>query len=181
MKRYWIIAAFCLTACLSGCSALQTKTAAQPPQTKAAAAKTETTSAPADTTEAVSTESPAEQPSDENDEDLNAALFRSAAAAAQMEITTGQTTEFLDMICSYPVTVVKGDEVTVLNNLDDLEKMGLKALYTEDLLKAVGEADSDAIEIMDGTAILGDTDGAYVVLGTGDSDVIGITEFHYPN
>ena len=106
--------------------------------------------------------------------------IRSAASTAQMEITTGLTTEYLDMICSYPVTVFQGDKTTVLEDLDDLDAIGLKTLYTDELLKAVGEADPDKIVIVDDTALLGDPEGAYIVLGKDVYDVIGITEFHYP-
>ena len=117
---------------------------------------------------------------EEDEEDLNEALFRSAASTAQMEITTGLTTEYLDMICSYPVTVYHGDKTTVLKDLDDLNAIGLKALYTDELLKAVGEADPEQIVITDDTALLGDPEGAYIILGKDVYDVIGITEFHYP-
>ena len=58
--------------------------------------------------------------------------------------------------------------------------IGGEALYTDALLKAVGDADPDAIVIVDDTALLGDPDGAYIVLGKDQTDVIGITEFHYP-
>ena len=69
---------------------------------------------------------------------------------------------------------------TIRNEMADLEEMGLEALYTDALLKAVGDADPDAIVIVDDTALLGDPDGAYIVLGKDQTDVIGITEFHYP-
>ncbi len=180
MKHYWIITALCISACLSGCSLLGGEAVPNLSRTKSAASKVNAAApsktAPVETTFAETSSAETE----DEDEDLNTALFRSAAATAQMEITTGLTTEFLDMICSYPVTVMKGDSVTVLKDLDDLEEMGLEALYTDALLKAVGDADPDAIVIVDDTALLGDPDGAYIVLGKDQTDVIGITEFHYP-
>ena len=180
MKHYWIITALCISACLSGCSLLGGEAVPNLSRTKSAASKVNAAApsktAPVETTFAETSSAESE----DEDEDLNTALFRSAAATAQMEITTGLTTEFLDMICSYPVTVMKGDSVTVLKDLDDLEEMGLEALYTDALLKAVGDADPDAIVIVDDTALLGDPDGAYIVLGKDQTDVIGITEFHYP-
>lgn len=184
MKLYWILAAICTTAALSACSmagpSVSKMTGApttEAPSVSAAAAQTQ---AKEEASEPPTTVAVLPSSQEEDEEDLNEALFRSAASTAQMEITTGLTTEYLDMICSYPVTVYHGDKTTVLKDLDDLNAIGLKALYTDELLKAVGEADPEQIVITDDTALLGDPEGAYIILGKDVYDVIGITEFHYP-
>ena len=186
MKLYWIIATICTTAALSGCSlagsSVSKMTAVKTTEASSTAASSSAseTEAETDGSGPQSGQAPASVWSEEDEEDLNEALFRSAASTAQMEITTGLTTEYLDMICSYPVTVFQGDKTTVLEDLDDLDAIGLKTLYTDELLKAVGEADPDKIVIVDDTALFGDPEGAYIVLGKDVYDVIGITEFHYP-
>ena len=186
MKLYWIIATICTTAALSGCSlagsSVSKMTAVKTTEASSTAASSSAseTEAETDANGPQTAQAPTSVSSEEDEEDLNEALFRSAASTAQMEITTGLTTEYLDMICSYPVTVFHGDKTTVLEDLDDLDAIGLKTLYTDELLKAVGEADPDKIVIVDDTALLGDPEGAYIVLGKDVYDVIGITEFHYP-
>ncbi len=111
--------------------------------------------------------------------DLEMALFRSTASTAQMEITTGLTTEYLGYICNFPVRVVKGDQEIILKDEKDLDNMGLEPLYTDELLKAMKDFDTEKLEIQDETAIVGDINTAYVVLGKDENDIIGITEFHY--
>ena len=186
MKLYWIIATICTTAALSGCSlagsSVSKMTAVKTTEASSTAAYSSAseTEAETDANGPQTAQAPTSVSSEEDEEDLNEALFRSAASTAQMEITTGLTTEYLDMICSYPVTVFQGDKTTVLEDLDDLDAIGLKTLYTDELLKAVGEADPDKIVIVDDTALFGDPEGAYIVLGKDVYDVIGITEFHYP-
>ncbi len=186
MKLYWIIATICTTAALSGCSlagsSVSKMTAVKTTEASSTAASSSAseTEAETDANGPQTAQAPTSVSSEEDEEDLNEALFRSAASTAQMEITTGLTPEYLDMICSYPVTVFQGDKTTVLEDLDDLDAIGLKTLYTDELLKAVGEADPDKIVIVDDTALLGDPEGAYIVLGKDVYDVIGITEFHYP-
>ena len=61
----------------------------------------------------------------------------------------------------------------------DLEKMGLEALYTPELLEAMSEADPENLEIQDWKAVMGDPEGACVVLGKDENGLTGITEFRY--
>lgn len=112
------------------------------------------------------------------DEDLKTALFRSGAYTVQMEITTGLTTEFLDGLLNYPVSV-NSSEPSVLKGTEDLEKMGIERLYTDELLKAVGECDVDSLEIENGEMTIGDPDGANVVISEDENGNVGITEFNY--
>lgn len=112
------------------------------------------------------------------DEDLEMALFRSSAYSVQNEITTGLTTEYLDGLLSYPVQV-NFAEPTVLNSLEDLEKLGLEKLYTDELLKAVGDCDIDSLELKDGKMVIGDPEGANVVISEDENGYIGIVEFNY--
>ena len=177
---------------LSGCSLVDFTASKAPAATEAAAKDADAKEA--GSKEAATNEStvPKDTSSDQDAEtvltdeemdeaEIEEALFSSFAYSAQNEITTGLTTEFLDAICSYPVKVTHGDkETAVLKDVADLEKMGLNALYTDELLEAVGAADPEKIVIVDATAILGDPDGAYVLLGRDDTGAIGITEFHYP-
>ena len=168
MKLYWIIATICTTAALSGCSlagsSVSKMTAVKTTEASSTAASSSAseTEAETDANGPQTAQAPTSVSSEEDEEDLNEALFRSAASTAQMEITTGLTTEYLDMICSYPVTVFQGDKTTVLEDLDDLDAIGLKTLYTDELLKAVGEADPDKIVIVDDTALFGDPEGAII-------------------
>ena len=89
------------------------------------------------------------------------------------------TTEYLGYICNFPVRVVKGDQEIILKDEKDLDNMGLEPLYTDELLKAMKDFDTEKLEIQDETAIVGDINTAYVVLGKDENDIIGITEFHY--
>ena len=92
MKHYWIITALCISACLSGCSLLGGEAVPNLSRTKSAASKVNAAApsktAPVETTFAETSSAETE----DEDEDLNTALFRSAAATAQMEITTGLRT-----------------------------------------------------------------------------------------
>lgn len=113
----------------------------------------------------------------EEEEDLYTALFRSGAYVVQMEITTGLTTEFLDPLCNYPVKVfVDGGEDTIEDE-DDIKRIGLDTLYSEELQAAVKAFDVEKMEIKDGRAVMGDGDH-YVVLEMDEYENVGITEFH---
>ena len=113
----------------------------------------------------------------EEEEDLYTALFRSGACVVQMEITTGLTTEFLDPLCNYPVKVfVDGGEDTIEDE-DDIKRIGLDTLYSEELQAAVKAFDVEKMEIKDGRAVMGDGDH-YVVLEMDEYENVGITEFH---
>lgn len=74
---------------------------------------------------------------------------------------------------------MKNGKETVLNNEDDLDKMGLDALYTEELVNAVKNTDIDNLEVENDKAILGDVNTAYVVIDKDENDNIGVKEFHY--
>ena len=191
MKKILVMGILCASMNLAACSVLPIDTGKpvqttqrQPEtqkETEETKKETEETPSPVQT-EAVKAESVA-APSPVEEEDMEAeihdALFRSTASAVQMEITTGKTTEYLDSFCNYPIRVVKGEKETMINDLKDLEKIGLKELYTDSLLKAVEAADPETMEIEDGMAVLGDPDTAYVVLGKDENGIIGIAEFHY--
>ena len=64
-------------------------------------------------------------------------FFWSMGSTVQMEITTGLTTEYLANLCAFPVTVHVNEEEIVLETEEDLEELGLDALYTDGLLEAV--------------------------------------------
>ncbi len=118
-----------------------------------------------------------EESEEEDEASLELESFRSTASVAQMEITTGLTTEYLSYLCNFPVTVELEKETIVLKNLEDLDELGLEALYTEELIAAMKNCDTDKLEIQNGTMRVGDEDH-YVILGTDENDVIGITTFH---
>ncbi len=121
---------------------------------------------------------PCRKKAEEEDEaSLELESFRSTASVAQMEITTGLTTEYLSYLCNFPVTVELEKETIVLKNLEDLDELGLEALYTEELIAAMKNCDTDKLEIQNGTMRVGDEDH-YVILGTDENDVIGIAAFH---
>lgn len=115
----------------------------------------------------------------EDEAEMEMSLFRSTASVVQMEITTGLTTEYLDPLLLYPVRVVRQGEEVLINDYADLEKMGLEALYTPELLEAMSEADPENLEIQDWKAVMGDSEGACVVLGKDENGLTGITEFRY--
>ena len=115
----------------------------------------------------------------ENEAEMEMSLFRSTASVVQMEITTGLTTEYLDPLLLYPVRVVRQGEEVIINDYADLEKMGLEALYTPELLEAMSEADPENLEIQDWKAVMGEPEGACVVLGKDENGLTGITEFRY--
>lgn len=113
------------------------------------------------------------------DDDETSAEFRSTAYAVQNEITTGKTTEYLDGLLNYPVTVdVLGDQTT-LNNQDDVKKYGLDKLYTQELKDAVGKADIENLKIENDRAVLGDKDSAYVIINKNKDGYIGVEGFYY--
>lgn len=111
------------------------------------------------------------------DSDLDTALFWSMGETVQMEITTGLTTEYLAGLCAFPVTVLLKGEETVLKSEGDLEKLGLDALYTDALLKAVENCDVRKQKIEGGKMTVGD-DKNFVILEMEDSGAIGIREFN---
>ena len=113
----------------------------------------------------------------EEEEDLYTALFRSGAYVVQMEITTGLTTEFLDPLCNYPVKVFVGGGEDTIEDEDDIKRIGLDTLYSEELQAAVKAFDVEKMEIKDGRAVMGDGDH-YVVLEMDEYENVGITEFH---
>ena len=123
--------------------------------------------------------SPADVTNSAEDMEVEEILFRNAVGAVQMEITTGLTTEYLNPLMNYPVLVVRGEETITINDRDELDAIGLDALYTPELLEAVEAADPDAVEIKDWKAVLGNPDTAYVVIGRDEHGIDGITEFHY--
>ena len=114
---------------------------------------------------------------EEEDEDLYMDLFRSGASVVQMEITTGLTTEYLDPLCNYPVKVYLGGEEKTVEDEEGLKEIGLDALYSDALINAVKDFDTDSIEVTDGRAVMGD-DTLYVVLEMDEYENVGITEFH---
>ncbi len=113
----------------------------------------------------------------EEEVDLHTALFRSGASVVQMEITTGLTTEYLDGLCNYPVKVYLDGKVETVEDEAGLKKIGLEALYSDALVAAVKDFDTESLEIKDGKAIMGDSDH-YVVLEMDEYENVGITEFH---
>ena len=115
----------------------------------------------------------------EDEAEIEMILFRNTASVAKMEITTGLTTEYLDPLLLYPVRVVKQGEEVIIKDYNDLEKMGLEALYTPELLKAIEASDPESVEIRDWRAVMGDPEGAYIVLERDENGLSGIREFHY--
>ena len=113
----------------------------------------------------------------DEEEDMTEALFRSSASVVQMEITTGLTTEYLDPLCNYPVKVYLGGEEKTVEDEEGLKEIGLDALYSDALINAVKDFDTDSIEVTDGRAVMGD-DTHYVVLEMDEYENVGITEFH---
>ncbi len=185
-----LTAAVYLTGCSEAATLFGTKTKAE--AKPAAGETTEKTGSPKakeDSAQASETESrPASRAEEtpfperegengEEEEDLYTALFRSGAYVVQMEITTGLTTEFLDPLCNYPVKVfVDGGEDTIEDE-DDIKRIGLDTLYSEELQAAVKAFDVEKMEIKDGRAVMGDGDH-YVVLEMDEYENVGITEFH---
>lgn len=109
--------------------------------------------------------------------DLETALFWSMGSTVQMEITTGLTTEYLANLCAFPVTVHINEEEIVLETEEDLEELGLDALYTDGLLEAVKNCDIEKQKIQNGRMVVGD-DFNCVVLEMEDSGSPGIKEFY---
>lgn len=183
MKKILVLLAICASVNLTACAGLpfELQKPEGKPKQEAVQTTSETTAELPASSEAAETESSEQADSEESadDIDMDTALFRSTASTAQMEITTGLTTEYLSYLCNFPVRVVKGDQETILKDEGDLEKMGLDSLYTDELLTAVKEFDTDKLEIQDGTTIVGDLGTAYIVLGKDQNDIVGITEFHY--
>lgn len=113
-----------------------------------------------------------------HDEELAEAHFQSTAYTVQMEVTTGLTTEYLGSLCNFPITVNNGEKETTINNQEELDAFGLNTIYTEALLTAIGDFDVDQLQIQDDTAVMGDKEKAYIVLGRDENGVIGIEEIH---
>lgn len=140
------------------------------------------TAAPSSVPETAAPEDPAESETESpisDEEDLELATFRSLASTVQMEITTGLTTEYLDSLCLYPLKIYRDGEVLTVRDFDELDKLGLDYLYTEELKEAVANYDPDTLTLTDGRAIVGNPETAYVVLGKMDPGLSGIIEFHY--
>lgn len=185
-KRIWmsagaLILSLGLAACSAGGAGDEKETAKEKvssEETAGGAGEASEASAGAGASEDSAETAKAGEEGTSGDEDLKTALFRSSAYTVQMEITTGLTTEFLDGLLNYPVSV-NFSEPLVLNGTEDLEKLGLEKLYTDGLLKAVGECDVDSLEIENGAMTIGDPDGANVVIREDENGNIGITEFNY--
>ena len=103
--------------------------------------------------------------------------FLVMGSTVQMEITTGLTTEYLANLCAFPVTVHVNEEEIVLETEEDLDELGLDALYTDGLLEAVKNCDIEKQKIQNGRMVVGD-DFNCVVLEMEDSGSPGIKEFY---
>ena len=93
-----------------------------------------------------------------------------------MEVTTGLTTEYLANLCNFPIIIDNGEEEMTMGDERDLEALGLDAIYTEALLQAIGDFDTEQLQIKEGKAVMGDMDTAYIILGRSEDDVVGIEE-----
>ena len=111
-----------------------------------------------------------------DEEDLEEAIFKSTASVVQMEVTTGLTTEYLANLCNFPIIIDNGEEEMTMGDERDLEALGLDAIYTEALLQAIGDFDTEQLQIKEGKAVMGDMDTAYIILGRSEDDVVGIEE-----
>ena len=111
-----------------------------------------------------------------DEEDLEEAIFKSTASVVQMEVTTGLTTEYLANLCNFPIIIDNGEEEMTMSDERDLEALGLDAIYTEALLQAIGDFDTEQLQIKEGKAVMGDMDTAYIILGRSEDDVVGIEE-----
>lgn len=177
VKKILLITTLCIGLSLTGCSLLPSsavpKTEESPEQE---------TDAEEETSQALLEEEPEEEKVNEEDMpdeiSLEEALFQSTASTVQMEVTTGLTTEYLANLCNFPIIIEKNGEEKTVSDEAGLEDMGLEAIYTEALLKAVGDFDVEKLQIREGTAILGDMETAYIVLGRDENEVIGINEIH---
>ena len=173
MKKLTILTAGLLAAAqLTACAFPSKLTGLTPPQTGTGQKDTVAAEETAESEEVMES-SEGEEP------DLETALFWSIGSTVQMEITTGLTTEYLSPLINYPALVRKDGNEQILEDENDLEELGLRELYTDELLAAVGDFDTEQLEIReDGTAIVGDPKLAYVVLGRDEYDYIGIEEFY---
>ena len=190
MKKTALLWLLCAGLGLTGCSALPVSLSGS--KTARTAAKETAKETDGETAKETKEEQPeetaretqacgegTEETSLDDDPELKLALYRSTAETVQMEITTGLTTEYLSPLINYPALVRKDGNEQILEDENDLEELGLRELYTDELLAAVGDFDVEQLEIReDGTAIVGDPKLAYVVLGRDEYDYIGIEEFY---
>ena len=172
VKKILIITTLCVGVSLTGCSFLPVEAIYKTEQS------TEQEIEPQDVASELPQEEDVEEEEMIDEQSLEEALFKSTASTVQMEITTGLTTQYLSYLCNFPIIIEKGGEDMTISDLEDLDALGLEEIYTEALLKAVGDFDVEQLDIREGTAVLGDLKTAYVILGRDENDVIGINEIH---
>ncbi len=167
----FMAAAMIAAGSMSACSS------SQPAETTAAETTVAETTAE-ETTVEETTEAASEESSDELSDEEMKSLYVAFAESLQNVIDEKDLSQIAELM-TYPAYIGIDDGV-VVESEEDFLKLDADKVFTDELIKAVEEADLDATEVTEAGFVVGDPSGKpNVTFGLGEDGKLGITGINY--